>query len=275
MKQRELAQVRHITAYYTRHLPNPEISDILRYLPSCGLTPFPYSWAAKDNAASVDVYYDDTNGLSYVLQDNKRLYFPEDMGSDSIQNYFYLIQFVEQHTESPHCYLTSEFDVSENDIVCDCGAAEGNFSLSIVEKVRHIYIFEPDERWMQPLTATFAPWKEIVTIVPKYLSNLSDESTVTLDEYFADKTPPSFCKIDVEGFEEKVLSGAKTLLQSGELQKIVVCTYHYAGDEQKLGEFLHSYNFRTIPSQGYMLFSEYDKLRPPYFRRGLLRCTKE
>lgn len=82
-------------------------------------------------------------------------------------------------------------------------------------------------------------------------------------------------KLDVEGYEEKVLTGAKESLKAGSIQKIVTCVYHYAADEQKLGETLRSYGYVTEPSSGYMIFSMYDALEPPYFRRGLLRCVKK
>lgn len=274
----ERKQLKEIQTYYTLHKPDEETKEILEYLPVCGLRPFPYEWAEMDKADSIEVYFDEERGLHYVLLEGKRLYYPADMEEDTIRHSYYFVQMVEQNRQSPHRYLTPEFDVSEDDIVADCGVAEGNFSLSVVEKVKRLYLFEPEERWMKPLEATFAPWAEKVTIVQTYLSDSVDNgenSSDTIDNYFSNKDLPTFVKLDVEGYEEKVLSGAKNSMTSGAIQKVVTCVYHYADDELKLGDLLRSYGYMTKPSSGYMIFSLYDSLQPPYFRRGVLRCVKK
>jgi len=272
---RDSKKIKEIKSFYLNHTPNKEILEILQYLPKCGLIPFPYQWTNMGYASSVMVYYDRDYNLYYTLLQDKKMYYPRDMTINDIQVSFYFVQEIEQHVSSPHRYLTSDFNISADDIVVDCGVAEGNFSLAIVEQVKKIYLFEPEEQWMEPLKATFEPWKDKIIIVQKFISDVSDENTVTLDEYFAGKEGPTFCKMDVEGYEERVLNGAKHMLSSGNLKKIVTCTYHYADAEEKLGNILRSYDYRTTPSSGYMLFSMYDELKPPYFRRGLLRCVKQ
>lgn len=102
----------------------------------------------------------------------------------------------------------------------DCGVAEGNFGLSIVEKCKKFYLFEPEEQWMEPLKATFAPWKDKVVIVQKYLSDTTDEINTTLDDYFSDKEYPNFLKLDGEGYEERLLLGTKKILSSNDLKKL-------------------------------------------------------
>lgn len=278
LKTEERQNIREITNYYTEHELNEEISEILHYLPICGCTPFPYPWAETGPSSSIKVMYDDEAALHYVFLNQKRLYFPRDMQPAEIQVYYHWVQNIEQHPSSPHRYLTSTFDVSEHDVVVDCGSAEGNFGLSVIDRVKRLYVFEPELRWEEPLKATFAPWADKVVIVQTYLSDsIVDDGSLsdTIDHYFSDKETPTFLKLDVEGYEEKVLTGAKMSLESGTIQKIVTCTYHYAEDEQKLGGLLRSYGYVTTPSSGYMIFSMYDSLRPPYFRRGLLQCVKE
>ena len=264
-----------ILLYYSSHKSDEDISKILTYLPKSGMQPFPYPWASIKEASSIKVFHDNEKKLPYVLLDEKKLYYPNDLTDNDIKNSYYFVQKIEQHTLSPHRYLTPDFNVSEDDIVVDCGVAEGNFSLAIVEQVKKIYLFEPEERWMDPLKATFTPWKNKIVIVQKYLSDISNENTITLDDYFVGKESPTFCKMDVEGYEERVLNGSKHLLESEKLKKIVTCTYHYADAEEKLGNILDSYGYTITPSSGYMLFSMYDELKPPYFRRGLLRCVKQ
>jgi len=68
----------------------------------------------------------------------------------------------EQDNQSPHLYLTAEFQVDINSIVVDAGVAEGNFALSVVEKAKILYLIECDTEWMEALRLTFAPWKEKV-----------------------------------------------------------------------------------------------------------------
>ncbi len=272
-------QIKVIQKYYIENEPDDDVTEILQYLPICGLRPFPYKWAERGNSSAVvEVYFDEKQGLHYVFLDGKRLYYPKDMEIDAIQNSYDFVQRIEQHPLSPHRYLTSTFDVSENDIVVDCGSAEGNFGLSVIDRVKKLYLFEPETRWIEPLKATFAPWADKVVIIQTYLSDSiggGGHLSETIDNYFSGEETPTFLKLDVEGYEEKVLAGARKSIESGSIQKIVTCTYHYAEDEQKLGDLLRSYGYVTTPSSGYMIFSMYDSLRPPYFRRGLLRCVKE
>ena len=39
-------------------------------------------------------------------------------------------------------YLTKKFNVNKNTVVADIGCAEANFSLDIVDKVKHIYLYD-------------------------------------------------------------------------------------------------------------------------------------
>ena len=63
---------------------------------------------------------------------------------------------------------------------------------------------------MEPLNATFAPWKDKLVIVQKYLYDTTDEMNITLDNFFADYS--NFLKLDVEWYEERLLLGADKIL---------------------------------------------------------------
>lgn len=47
-------------------------------------------------------------------------------------------------------------------MIADIGSAEGNFSLSNIENVKKVYLFESDKEWIEALEATFRPWRDKV-----------------------------------------------------------------------------------------------------------------
>lgn len=268
---------KNILKYYAETDNDSEISDVVNYLSKNKLSVFPYEWVRPSEKVidDIPVSFDERCGLSYTLLDGKKLFFPADMKVSEIKPYYYGLQEVEQNIESPHRYLTDDFTVEDNSIVIDCGVAEGNFALSIVEKVNKLYLFEPEDRWMKPLQATFEPWKDKVVIVQKYLSDVTDDMNITLDDYFSDKEFPNFLKLDVEGFEERLLNGAEKILSSDSMKKVVTCTYHKQDDEVRLGSILSAHGFSISRSKGYMIFI-YDLIQnPPYLRRGLIRASKK
>ncbi len=75
-------------------------------------------------------------------------------------------------------------NVKDNDILSDIGAAEGNFSLSVIDKVQHVYLFETDNDWIEALEKTFEPWKEKVSIIHKFVGNKDTDTCITLDSFF-------------------------------------------------------------------------------------------
>lgn len=265
-----------ILDYYSDKTPTPEQQEVLEYLRKHGFNLFPYERLHQKKSSDIEVHFDQVVGLSYVLLDGKRLYYPADTTKTIIQRGYCDEQLISQHPESPHRYLTNDFNVGSDDVVVDCGAADGNFSLDVVDKVKKVYLFEPTERWQKPLAATFAPWKEKVVIVRKFLSDETNESCVSLDDYFAGKDElPTMVKMDIEGFEGRALASAKRLLKAPNgIRKAVVCTYHRQDDEQNLGAFLRECGFKTTPSRGYMLFVYDEDVKPPYLRRGIIRATK-
>jgi hypothetical protein len=179
---------------------------------------------------------------------------------------------LEQDIDSPHRYEYSDFQVKNGDIVVDCGVAEGNFALSIVEKAQKIYLFECDPKWIESLEKTFSPWKEKVVIVNKYVSDTNDNSCVRLDDFFDGKII-NFLKADIEGAELSLLAGAMKILSSSKNLRIAICTYHKQNDAKEFNEILQGYGFITEYSKGYSL-PRGTNACPPYLRRGLIRATK-
>jgi hypothetical protein len=125
------------------------------------------------------------------------------------------------------------------------------------------------------LEATFAPWKEKVVIVNKYVSDNDKKNNVTLDAFFRNEKI-DFIKADIEGAEPRLLAGAKAILSRQAPMKVVLCTYHKRDDAEALHQMLTEKGFHTEFSEGYMLFlyEMCDKFEPPYLRRGLIRGVK-
>ncbi len=221
----------------------------------------------------VGVHADAENGHRYVMHEGKRLYFPQRWNEKRIQaGYAALLR--EQDERSPHRYLTPEFDVMPQTHLFDIGAAEGILALSVIDRVAAVHLFEASGTWLEPLKLTFAPWKEKVRIVRKYVSDVDDEQNITLDTY-AEKLDAEeiLLKMDVEGAEAKVLAGGRKLLARPGV-RAVICTYHRWEDYDELSARMHECGYRVVPSPGYMLLLNDPWLRAPWFRRGVIRCDK-
>lgn len=220
---------------------------------SC-FTSYPYLWIGEYDQLLIDVHIDMENSLPFVLHHGKRLYFGRDMIHDIPEIYKRLL--IEQDERSAHRYVVSYSDLADK-VLLDIGAAEAIFTLDTIEYVNHAYLFECDERWLEALRATFAPWKEKVTIVRKYVSDINDENNITLDFYFSDKqTDNLFLKMDIEGYERNALKGAKTLLEKAKNISGSVCIYHLHDDKDILQKYLDDFNFVTEVQPGYLIFEK-------------------
>lgn len=248
-----------------------EEKEVISYLEKNPISIFPYDFWKSYYSIKVKVIRDDNIDLSFVLLDNKRLYFPRVWNENQIMDYFRWIQ-IEQDLNSPHRYLTQNFFVSSGDLVIDVGAGEGNFALSVVEEVKKMYLFEVEEDWIEALNATFKPWCDKVKIINKFVSDKDDDKNVTLDSMFKDERI-DFIKIDVDGAEMELLSGCKNLFSNPNPIKIALCTYHHQNDANDFKQILLPMGFEIEYSKGYMIFLN-DKLKPPYLRRGLIRAKK-
>lgn len=168
-----------------------------------------------------DVKYDEENGLIYGIYGGKRLYFSQ--STHELQQAWQELNGLaaEQSEHSPHRYLTEEFDVDSDDIVFDVGCADGNFALSVVDKAKEIYLFEIEERWMKPLELTFEPYKDKVHIIKKCITKQSDNLSVSIDDFCAQNKIDriGLLKMDVEGYEQSVLSGAERMLRENRIEK--------------------------------------------------------
>lgn len=264
-----------ILKYYASlpETPTVEIESVLSYLRTKPIAVFPYSFQDQYNAADIEVFYDAEKDLHYVVHEGKRLYFKKRWGKQKIRNLYNLLS-KEQDFHSPHRYLTEQFKFEDGEILVDAGVAEGNFALSIVEKASRIILFEADKEWIEPLNATFEPWRDKVLIVNKFVSEVTNSTNSTIDDFISPSETPIFLKIDVEGAESRLLKGSKRILTEQKKLKVAVCTYHKHDDEKEFESLLIQYGFKTTFSEGFMLFFYDKKIKAPYFRRGLIRAEK-
>ncbi len=264
-----------ILKYYStprKEIISTELSAAVDFLKHNPVNYFPCKLIREYRPEMVHLGLDQETKMNYALINGKRMFFKRGWADSKCINYCYCIQ-QEQDENSPHRYLSESFTVETGDIVVDVGAAEGIFSLNVIERASKIYLFEPDSSWNEALEATFAPWKEKVEIVNKYLFDKVSHERITVDSFFQNKKQPDFMKIDVDGEEAKVIKGCSQLLAVQEHLKIAICTYHKQEDESVFSKLLSEKGFYISFSKGFILFIN-DELSPPYFRRGVLQAVK-
>lgn len=238
--------------YYLIVTPKTEKEQALRAWGKTRLSPYPYLWKKEYDNQEYQVFIDESNYLPYVIHNKKKLYFRRDMAKYVSEAYRGLL--IEQDERSAHRYVKS-YQELKGRMLLDIGAAEAIFTLDVIEYIDHAYLFECDEAWIEALEATFAQWKEKITIVRKYVSDVNDENNITLDEYFKDKpTNNLFLKMDIEGFERKALKGSQGLLQNVRNISGSVCIYHLHDDEEAIQKVLRKTDLKTIIQPGYLYF---------------------
>lgn len=249
------------------------MKEALHFLRKNPFTSFPFPFSKEYSEKSVKPCWDKEKQMHYCLLDGKRLYFPHQMKPQQIRRQFCNL-LIEQHPESAHRYITGKFDVQEGDIVIDAGAAEGNFSLSVIEKASKLVLIEVNPDWLEALKATFEPWKDKTTIINKFISDHTSDNTITMDKIVEEIHGADFIKIDVEGEESRVLAGSKQTMSLLKPPKIALCTYHKEGDPDSLFALLQGNGFHSDFSDGYLIYVSRKGLEFPYLRKGILRACK-
>ena len=250
----------------------PELRNIIEYFKNDDnpITMFPGNFTKKYR-----IDYDKACKMNYVFYENKKMFFPKGWSTASIRRYYDELR-MEQDEDSPHRYETKDFIVKNGDVIADIGAAEGIWALKYVEIAKKIYLFESNPAWIKALQKTFEPWKEKVVIVNKYISDVNDNTNITLDCFFENKII-NFVKADIEGAEVKLVNGGQKILASQKDIKLLLATYHLKNAAEELKERLEKLEFTTEYSKGYMIvwWQNVEKeTANPYIRRGVIRAKK-
>lgn len=265
---------RKILKYYSKRDIDNEIVGIIKYLQKNPISVFPYDFTKQYSKGSVKVFRDDKTGLKYVIHEGKRLFFKRSLSENAIKSLYVGLQ-IDQDPDSPHLYLTKEFNLDSTDVIADIGAAEGNFSLSNVEKVKKLYLFESNQEWVEALRATFKPWENKVVIINKFVTNHDSDQTVNINTFYSINSDITFFKVDIEGEEKKFLSSCSLLFDQLKNVKIAICTYHRHYDEQDFKKYFFDLGFEVEVSKGYMIYIYDNLIKAPFLRRGLLRAEKK
>jgi FkbM family methyltransferase len=185
------------------------------------------------------------------------LYFPISMPLNS------LYQVIEEslNPKDWHFFEIPQTKVEKDDIVVDCGAAEGLFSFLVASKCSKVYAIEPLPLFIEALEKTFSSTPN-VEIIPVALSNesgsgfMSNDSIAssvnekgeipialqTIDNLFFNKGQKvNYIKADLEGFEIQMLEGAKETIKLNK-PKIAITTYHNKDHAELIEKILREYN---------------------------------
>ena len=151
------------------------------------------------------------------------------------------------------------------------------FVLANIESLKHAYLFECDEEWMEALNYTFKAWNNRITIINKYISDKDSDTETIIDNFVRDnKVFPDFIKMDIEGAEQAALSGAKLTLTSAADLKLAVCTYHNHDDAYMISTFFNRLSYDFSFTKGVLLILNKGfarDIQPPYFRKGVIRAS--
>jgi len=244
----------------------------LKYIKEHPLDFFNDDFPDKYIDMEIKVFHDTMRDMLYVFYCGKKMYFPREYTEEQVIQYYRQI-LVEQDLLSPHRYQSADFSVAEDEVVLDIGAAEGNFSLSLIDKAKKIYLFEPDDNWVEALKYTFEPYKEKVVIIQKNLSDYENRTTTTIDREMKNEVI-DVLKMDIEGEELYALSGGIQTINRSPRIKCFVCTYHQEFAYEAIKAFFEENKFDIETSCGYMWFPEnpYSK-RTPILRHGVIRAV--
>ena len=216
-----------------------------------GYTQYPGVESLKYFSKDIELHIDDKSELPYVIHENKRLYFPKKYKNEALSMYKTLL--IEQDNISAHQYVKSD-DVFSKKVLLDIGAAEGIISLSNIEKVDFVYLFEYDQDWIDALELTFEPWQNKTKIIKKFVSDNDADNNLSLNTFMKDKPIDNlFIKMDIEGAEMQALNGASYIFENAKDLMFSICTYHNENDQFDIPSFLKKYNYEYQFTNGYLL----------------------
>ena len=255
---------------------DPDIQATLEYWKTHDLTVF-NQHVDKNSGTMHRVFFDDPCGLPYIVfatesGNLRKMFFPHGYGFTEFNGERFVNHLLkEQEPTSPHLYIKGDHKVNAGDVVIDAGVCEGNFALHYVDICSKMYLFECAPKWIKALRQTFRDDGDKVTIIPRFVSDVTDDKNITLDDALPDLRGQNiFFKADIEGAEPKALRGAKRLLTENRV-KASVCAYHNSDDCMRIKAIFRKYGYSVSTSDGWMIFM-YDPniFDTADFRKGIV-----
>lgn len=217
--------------------------------------------------------FDAEANMYFYVQNGIKLYLPHHKYPDQASMEHYVLGLlIEQDERSPHRYFNERMEVPEGTVVLDAGVAEGNFTASVIDRAKKVYLVECDPEWVKALRLSFRDYEDKIVIIEKYLSDFNDDTHITVDEIMKGK-PLDYMKMDIEGEEPKALCGAVKTIQASEHLKCNICVYHNLGDDEKVCGILSEQGMDIEHTEGYVFFC-FDQEHPNYPRKGLVQAVK-
>lgn len=192
------------------------------------------------------------------------LLFPKEM------DFYHLQQVIaESHNAHDwHYYEIPETRVRPDDVVADCGAAEGLFAALVATRAAHVYAIEPLPRFVSLLRRTFAgvPSVTVVPVAVHARDGVARLSAGALDSTLAEgdvgdgtavevrsldslarewPAPPTYIKADLEGADVAALEGARETI-ARVTPRIAITTYHEADHAERIGALLREVEPRYV-----------------------------
>lgn len=235
---------------------NVDFKEIIRNVfdSTCDVKAKPF---IKNITEKGEFYTIEITGLKHPL------YYPTRMPLQAL----YQVISESFYPEQWHYYEIPETTVSSTDVVLDCGAAEGMFSLMIMDRCKHVYAIEPLPIFITSLNKSFEGFSN-VSVLPLALSDVpgkafmddnsiassvsdSGNTEISLDTvdnlFFKNSIKVDYLKADLEGFEMSMLRGAAKTIAAYK-PKIAITTYHKAEHADEIEGFLKeinpNYNFK-------------------------------
>lgn len=258
----------------------PEFDEEVAYLREAGKAGvFPYPQVRT--GAPVTAACDEANGLSFVLHQGRKLYFPKEWSLKKTASAYRRYLEVENilgggyTRKAPHQYQAENFRVQAGDVVVDAGAAEGLFALDVIDLARRVYVIESGAEWRAPLQATLAPFGDKAVLIPQTVAATDGPGRMRLATLLEQEPAPSwFIKMDIEGDEVAVLEELVPRLPAGVAWRFACAVYHREQGAEQIQALFARHGFQTEFSDGYMLYLYDPDLQYPYFRRGVLRAFR-
>lgn len=233
-----------------------EIKETLEYISNNKMSVF--NQFIKDESTYDEVKWDKHNDLPYIdfmTVDGEKvpMYYPRNYEFIKKEGKLYVLDLMlDQCAGSPHLYIKENHKICDGDSIIDAGVCEGNFALKYVNIASHIYLFEMDPIWQEPLRYTFKNYENKITIVNKAVSDKTTKRTCKIDDIVMGEEI-NFIKMDVEGAELLAIRGAEQTFCRNDV-KSSICCYHRRMDEKEIRLQLGKYGYKTSVSKGYMIF---------------------